>query len=177
MPNQFVQSLISFSFILILAVSITAQEKCDFPANAPKLLNLNLGMPVTEVKNVFGRDLNFKIKNTGERIFFQNYIDKSAPISLHGVRALYLRFLEGKLYQIEVFYENRADWQTLSDFTKNLSGQMNFTENLWQVKQNKALIDCQEFTLMATNVLNPRIEITDEIAKAKVETLRKAKDK
>ena len=149
-----------------------AQEKCNL-TNAPKLLNLNLGMTTAEVKNSFGKDLKIKVKNTGERSFFQNYIDKPATNSLRGIRALYLRFLDGRLYQIEIFYENRSDWQTLLDFTKSLSVQMNFAENVWQIKQNNALIECREFSVLANNVLNPHIEITNETEFAKVKEMRK----
>ncbi len=172
MPNQFVKSLISFLFVLILTVSLPAQDKCP-SAVAPKLLGLNLGMTPLQVQNVFGRDLKIKIKDTGVRIFFQNYINDPAPGRLHGVRALYLRFLDGRLYQIEVFYEDRADWQTLDDFTKSLQTEMNLAENVWQIKQNKVLIDCGEFTVTADKVLNVRVELTNKADLVKVAELRK----
>lgn len=173
MPNQFVKWLISFLVVLIFTGSLCAQQaKCP-PVNAPKLSGLNLGMSPLEVQNVFGRDLKIKIKNTGVRIFFQNYIDRPAPGALQGVRALYLRFLDGRLYQIEVFYEDRTDWQTLADFTKSLQTQMNFAEDVWQIKRNKALIDCDDFTVVADKVLNSHVELTDKNALAKVAESRK----
>lgn len=175
MPNQSVKLLFSLLCVLIFAFLTTAQTKCELP-NAPKLLNLNLGMSVADVKNVFGKELNIKVKTKGDKSFFQNYIDKPAKNSLRGLRALYLRFLDGRLYQIEIFYENRADWPTLSDFTKALAAQMNFAEDVWQIKQNKALIDCGEFSVFANNVLNPHVEITNAADYAAIKEIRRKKN-
>ena len=174
MAYRFVKLLIPFCCVLVFAISSIAQTKCDL-VNSPKLLNLNLGMASTDVKLVFGKDLNVKVKNKGEQTFFQNYIEKPAQNRLVGIRALYLRFFDDKLYQIEIFYENSSDSLTLLDFTKAISVEMNFAEDTWQIKHNKALISCGEFSLFADNILNPRIELTDETTLVKVKSLRKDK--
>jgi len=169
-----------FSILLwltIFAASIAAQNTCGAELQtAPALLNLKLGMSPAEARNVFGKDLKIKNKRNGEYTFFQNFIERKAPNSLAGVRALYLRFFDGRLYQIEIFYEARDDWQTLADFTSALSAQWSFPVSLWSIEQGKARIDCGEFTLAADNVLNPRIELTNESDRAGVEAERKRKN-
>lgn len=173
MKNRFVKLAGLFLIFSALAVSVTAQTNCVL-ADAPKLLGLSLGDSPAQVQSVFGKALKIKIKDKGDRTFFQNYIEKSGPNALRGVRALYLRFLDGKLYQIEIFYEDRSDWQTLSDFTANISMLMNLTGNNWQLIQNKAVIECGEFSIIADKILNPRILLTDKATQSKADELHKA---
>src|SRR5688572_26058663 len=116
MPKHFVKSLILISFVLSFAVSAAAQNDCGL-ASAPKLSGFNLGMSPADAQAVVGSDFKIKVKQSGQRTFFQNFINAPAPNSLRGVRALSLRFLDGRLYQIEIFYEDRDDLQTLADWT------------------------------------------------------------
>lgn len=155
----------------------TAQQPCDLTAkSAPLLLNLQIGMSPENSQAVFGRELKIKIKKKGERTFFQNYIKNPAPASLQGVRALYLRFFDRTLYQIEIFYEPRADLKTLDEITNALSSQLNLPASNWQIENNRAETICGEISLAADNILNPRIELTDRTLRAKVEAERE-KDK
>lgn len=172
MPERFVKSLLLILFVLILNVGAAAQISCGL-TNAPKLLNFNLGMSSAEAQMVVGKDLKIKVKQSGQRTFFQNFIKKPAPNSLGGVRALYLRFLDNRLYQIEVFYEDQSGFQTLADLTRNFSAAANLPAAIWQIKQNRAVIKCGTFRLTADRILNPHFELTDEIARAKVEAMRK----
>lgn len=169
MKNHFVK--LTVLILLIFAANAAAQEKCGL-TNAPKLLNLSLGDSTAQVKSVFGKKVKFSAGKKGDVTFFQNYIDKPAPDILHGVRALYLRFLDGRLYQIEVFYEERNDWQTLADFTGNFAADNNFAFDNWQTRPNKVVIDCGNFTVAADKTLNPHLEITDETARAKADAMR-----
>src|SRR5688572_32127555 len=90
---------------VFFAVSISAQEKCELSVNAaPTLFNLKLGMNGAQAKQAVQGKL--KIKNTKTGTFFQNFIKNSPPNNLNGVRAIYLRFFDSRLYQIEIFYEN-----------------------------------------------------------------------
>ena len=170
MKIRFVKSLILIA--LIFAVNAPAQEKCGL-TNAPKLLNLRLGDSAAQVKSVFGKAVKFKIKNKGDRTFFQNYITKPAPEILRGVRALYLRFLDGRLYQIEVFYEDRSDWLTLENLTADFAANNNFPADIFQTRREKAVVECENFTIAADKVLNPRIELTDKIDGVKAAALKK----
>jgi hypothetical protein len=167
--------LISVLFLtIVFAVSGAAQIDCGLTA-APRVFNLSLGMSPEQTQATVGRELKIKVKKRGQRTFFQNFIDKRPPQTLSGVRALYLRFFNGGLYQIEIFYEERIDWKTLEAFSGALSSEWNFPASLWLVEKGKARIDCGELTVLADNVLNPRVEITNEIARAEVEAQRKRK--
>lgn len=173
------KSAAAFLFTLVFAVAYSAaQENCELASKtAPLLLNLRIGMSPDEARNVFGKDLKIKIKKNGERTFFQNFIKQPAPNSLRGVRALYLRFYDRRLYQIEVFYEPRPNLRMLEDVTNALSSQLNFPASDWRIKNNRAETICGETSLVADNILNPRIELTDEIIRAKVKELRAKNEK
>ncbi len=133
-------------------------------------------MSPDEARSVFGKDLKIKIRKNGERTFFQNFIKKPAPNSLRGVRALYLRFFDRRLYQIEIFYEPQQDLRTLENIAGALSSQLNFPISDWKIINNRAAINCGEISLVADNILNPRIELTNETIRAIVKESRE-KDK
>jgi hypothetical protein len=166
-------------FSLIFAVACcAAQDICELaPKTAPLLLNLKIGMSPDEARSIFGKDLKIKIKKKGERTFFQNFIKKPAPDSLRGVRALYLRFFDRRLYQIEIFYEPRPDLRTLENIAAALSSQLNFPDSSWKIKNNRAETICDEISLVADNILNPRIELTDQTLSDKVKEKRKENEK
>lgn len=177
MKNRFAKLSLIILFALFCSVSITAQT-CDLNAkNAALFLNLPIGASPEQTRAIFGKALKIKIKKRGERTFFQNFIKNPAPESLRGVRALYLRFFDGKLYQIEIFYEPRADLNSLETLTNQLAAQFNFPVENWQIKNGQAEILCGETSLVADDVLNPRIELTDETIRAKIVEIRKQKEK
>jgi hypothetical protein len=64
----------------------------------------------------------------------------------------------------------------LEDIAGALSSQLNFPISNWKITTNRAEIKCSEISLVADNVLNPRIELTNEIIHAKVKESRE-KDK
>ena len=64
----------------------------------------------------------------------------------------------------------------LEDVTNALSSQLNFPASDWKIKNNRAETICGETSLVADNILNPRIELTNETIRAKVKELR-VKDK
>lgn len=165
------KSAVLFLCLLIFSMPCAARETCDLRA-APILLGLKLEMSPDAVQNVFGRDLKIKVKKKGQRTFFQNYIKKPAAGSLLGVRAIYLRFFNARLYQIEIFYENRQDLKTLENITAALAAQLNFPASDWQIKNNRAANECGEISLVADAVLNPHIEITNETIRTAVEESR-----
>ncbi len=178
MIKPLVKLTFSFSLILSFAFYAAAQDskECSL-TSAPRLYGVSLGMSASEVRAVFGKNPSIKVKTNGDRTFFQNYIGKKAPAKLNGVRAFYLRFLDGSLYQIEIFYEERADLPTLETFTANLSAEMNLSQAAnWQFTENRASIDCGAFTVIADKPLNPRVELTDKTKLAEAEARRTKKD-
>ena len=170
---------ITFLIFLLsfLAISSAAQEsKCSLElSNAPTLLGLRLEMSPDEVRGVFGGKLKIKVKKEGT--FFQNYIEKKPPPSLPNVRALYLRFFDRKLYQIEIFYELQNKRQTLEEFITEFSARLNLPTDLWTKKHGTAEINCAAFSLTADNVLNPRIELTDKPIRTRFEDSQKKNKK
>lgn len=173
MKNAFAKSAILIMLSLVFAVAGTAQTNCELASkSAPLLFNLQTGTSPAQVQSVFGKALKIKIKKKGERTFFQNYIKKPAPDSLRGVRALYLRFFDRKLYQIEIFYEPRPNLKTLDEVVNALSSQLNLPVAVWQIKNGRAEIQCGEISLVADVILNPRIELTDETVRAAIADAR-----
>ena len=160
--------------LLFFSVTVAAQEKCD-AESAPALQNLRLGMSPADVRGVLGQNLKIKIKLKGQQTFFENFIKKPAPDSLSNIRAIYLRFFDGRLYQIEFFYEEESKWRTLEELVSDLSAKHGFPAAAWEIQYGIAEINCGEFSIIADYVLNPRIQITDEAVRAKVEELRSEK--
>lgn len=114
-------------------------------------------------------------ENQARRNVFQNFIDKPPPAFLPNVRALYLRFFDRKLYQIEIFYEDRNEQQTAAQFVDVLSKDFNLPQQLWANKYEKYKLNCNGFSLVADKVLNPHVELTDEATRARFEEDQKSK--
>jgi hypothetical protein len=167
-------------FLLLFAASCAAQtnDVCNLNLNeAPALFNLRLGMSPEDVQAAFGRDLKIKIKKNRNRVFFQNFVKEPAPQILSSVRALYLRFFDRKLYDIEIFYEDKPEIKTAEDFTRYLSATLKLPD-LWQDERNKQTINCADFSIFADKILNPRVELVDRATTVKAEEfLEKQKKK
>lgn len=147
---------------LLFAAPIAAQQTCNLTVeNAPALFNLKLGMTQADVRQVFGKKIKISVKKNGTRSFFQNFIKKPAPPILPGVRALYLRFFENRIYQIEMFFEETNQPQTLQEFTDNLSAKLNLP-SLFENAKGKNVLKCAGFTVITEKVLNPKVELTDD---------------
>lgn len=164
------KSKIAFVFLVVLLalpVSLRAQdENCRLnSADAPALRGFRLGMSPAEARTVAGNKLKIKIKREGS--FFGYFIEERAPDFLVGVRALYLRFLDARLFQIEIFYESAPSVATLDELIAQTSAQTNLPPNLWTRKHDRATIACDGFSLVADNILNPHVELTDEAARAR----------
>ncbi len=133
-------------------------------------------MTAPEAQNAVGKKLKVKVKKKGERTFFQNFIKKPPPNTLMGVRALYLRFFNGTLYQIEIFYDEKTDWKIVAATAEFLPAKLNLAQSLRENTLNRIESKCVGFSLVADNVLNPRIELTDETIRAQVLELRQRED-
>ncbi|MDQ3131182.1 MAG: hypothetical protein M3Q99_10535 [Acidobacteriota bacterium] len=175
MSGKFVKSFSLFALMFLSAICVAAQGNCDLTNK--NLLGVNLKMSNAQVKTVLGKALKIKNNRKGVYIFFQNYIEKPAPPPLTGVRAVYLRFYDGALYQIEIFYENQNNSQTLADFVNLQSSYFGLSTSEWQTKNNVARAVCGEISLAADVILNPHIELTDETVLAKVEEIRNKDNK
>jgi hypothetical protein len=163
------KSSILFCLSVIFSLSVTAQENCPkIQPTAEILLNLQLGMSVDEVGNKLGKGLKIKNKSDGDYRFFQNYIGKKPPHNLSEVQAIYLRFFEKKLYQIEIFYTENKIPSDLRNFAEIVSKQLNLPVADWKFAHRQAVFKCGGNSLKIDYQLNPRIELTDEIRLKKV---------
>ncbi len=149
-------------FVLSLfSVAVFAGEKCELTlSSAPALFNLKLGMSGTEAKNAVGGKLN--IKNKKEGVFFKNFIKRSPPRNLDGVRAVYLRFFDSKIYQIEIFYKSLYKDREIHEFVRYFSAENDLNIDLWQIKNGIAKLECSGFSIISDNYLNLRVQITDD---------------
>lgn len=160
--------------LLLLANPSAAQERCDLTLqNAPTFFGLNLGLSPKQAQSVLGKKLKVKVKKEGT--FFQNFIETPPPAFLSGVRAIYLRFFDRRLYQIEIFYEAEEGKANLAEFVAALSAKLNLPQAFWKENNKKYELNCGGFSLVADNILNPRVELTDEISREKFEESQKRK--
>ena len=182
MKSFIAKSLAAICFLTLAVLAIQARENCAWINAAPRVaLNLRLGMTYDATRMVFnkanaalGGNPKVKTKTNGDYRFFQNYINKRPPAHLRGARAMYLRFFDGRLYQMEVFYEKEFA-PTLENFTEIVAREYNFPASLWTFEKIEAVIRCGENKLAADYILNPRIELTDEIVLKKVNELNDKK--
>lgn len=166
-------TIISICLIFVFTAFCAAQQTCILTAeNAPSLFNLKLGNTPEQARNILNRKFKIKNKQKGEYTFFQNFIEKKTPGFLWEIRAFYLRFYDGRLYQIEFFYEPQNRFGTLEDFVGFQTSNLNLPPSLWNIEYGIAEIDCGGFSIEIDKVLNPRIEITDEAIRAEVEAER-----
>lgn len=177
MPGRFTINIKSFrivgkmktTFTLIIlgafSLYVPAQNKCDLPlSSAPAIFNLRLGMNGDEAKRAVGGKLS--IKNKAEGVFFKNFIKKSPPNNLPGLRAIYLRFFDFRIYQIEIFYEVQPNPMTVEEFVKKFSAENKLEFDSWKIKNGIGKLECESFSIISDNYLNPRIELTDTDLKA-----------
>ncbi len=161
--------------ILLLSANLFAQQKCELNlSEAPTLQNLRLGMSPVEARNVLG--IKVKAEKEGQSTYFQNYIKKKAKGNLTGIRAIYLRFYDAKLYQIEFFYEQNYRWQNLDNLIDNYSVKSNFPREFWLTEYGYADANCNGFSLDADYKLNPHIQLTNDAIAEIVEAEREKKE-
>lgn len=162
--------------VLLLSANLFAQQKCELNlSEAPTLQSLRLGMSPLEARSILG--IKVKGKKKGQSTFFQNYIKKKAKGNLTGIRAIYLRFYDAKLYQIEFFYEQNYRWQNLDNLLDDYSASRNFPREFWQTEYGYSEADCNGFSLDADYKLNPHIQLTNDGIAELVEKEREEKGK
>lgn len=138
-----------------------AQHECVI-RDAPALFNLELGMSGREAEQAVGRRLKIaKVKENG--VIFQSYVKKTPPAIFSGLRVIYLRFFDSKLYQMEFFYENTGIG--LEDFVSKISADKDLPFDAWKINYGIANLQCNGFSVRADNFINPRIELTDDAAR------------
>lgn len=167
---------IAILFLLMISAYAPAQDICtQFTNTSEVLLHLRLGMTARDVRDQFGGKLGIKTNKKGDYRFFQNFIKKDPPNNLSGVRAVYLRFFESKLYQAEIFYEENKYPQDIRDFSVVVSDQLKLPVAEWKIAHRQAVFNCGENSLKIDYQLNPRIELTTETIRKEVDEINKKK--
>ncbi|MEO6588110.1 MAG: hypothetical protein ABIP06_02170 [Pyrinomonadaceae bacterium] len=175
MKSFSVKLLLVILFLTSFLSSVQAQETCAWTKTSANIaLNLRLGMTTAEVNAALGGKPKIKNKTRGEYRFFQNYIDDKPPAKLRNVRALYVRFFDGQLYQAEIFYDESFS-PSLENFAALIAQQYSFSLTDFKAEKTKLIVRCGENTLAADDVLNPRIELTNEPILEKTNKLNEAK--
>lgn len=170
--------LLFIGLYIVFVSNVYSQTECRLDlVDSPKLLDLKLGMSSAEADAVFGRNLKVKAKREGQSSTFKTYLKKDGKGSLKGVRALFLRFDQDVLYQIEIFYKTEYKWQTLPEFINDYSTQNNFPLELWETKYGYSKVKCKGFSLDADYILNPHIQLTDNVIEERVDKYRAEKAK
>jgi hypothetical protein len=169
------------ALVLVLSIKAQQEQPCSKVLNeAPAIFGLKLGMSFDEVRPVFGQ-AKVKPKKNGEGSYFLDFNELPPPDRLKGVRVAYLRFFNNKLYQIEIFYDDKDQSTKLEDFTNKLSTDLNLPSTSWKIKNGLAEINCGDFVLAADTVLNRHLELTDDAAstefKKKKQQKKEAKKK
>lgn len=149
-----------------------ALAQCTLAASdAPALVTVRLGMSPSQVNSALKGALKVKVKGDGHYSLFKSYLKKGkAKGVLTGARAFYLRFYEQRLYQVEIFYHEESHWTDLDAFVRDYSSTSGFDFENFQFKNGYAKAECEGFSVNADYVLNPHIELTDEVVREKVES-------
>ena len=177
---MFTKLAVLVAALTVLIVSTPAQQPCSRSlGEAPALVGFRLGMSIEQTQTALGSRFKIPKKKTGEGSLFQNFSGEQPPANLSGVHALFLRFFDFKLFQIEIFYEESAKPNKLVEFTEALSTDFAMPPAAWTIEKGRAVLDCGDFTVTADTLLNPHVELTDDAAynafKAKREGEKKQK--
>ena len=156
---------IIFAAIFVLTSSAISQQPCSKALNeAPAINGLRLEMTFDELQPLLGQKKKTKPPKTGEGSFFLDFNELPPPDNLKGIKAAYIRFVSSKVYQIEIFYDDKDRATKLEDFTTQLSSDLNLPAASWKTKNGIARIDCGSFLLTADVILNRHVELTDNAA-------------
>lgn len=176
--------LIKASLCLILASLCTAKTlpaqtlpcttKIDQLPNAAELRGFHLGMTYEQVKTrvpqiQFGPADQFGVAKTSINPGFDRNFDQA---SFADVRTISLDFLDGRLVNLWIGYENTFKWQALDEFVNGISKALNLPA-AWSVKRGGRQLTCDGFSLSASLIAgSPGIRITDEPAQETIATRR-----
>lgn len=175
MKRASVKFFLAICFLILFSAQMQAQNSCVWISQTtPLALNLRLGMTTLEARAAVGKTPKISNKTKGDYRFFQNYIGKTPPPNLRDVRALYLRFFDGRLYQIEIFYE-QAVTPSLENFAERVAQSYGFSVPGWTREKTGVVNRCGEYSLAADYVLNPRLELTNETVLKRANDSNKSK--
>ena len=169
---------------LILAAPLTAKTfpaqtspctlKIDQLPNAAELRGFHLGMTYEQVKArvaqiQFGEADQFGVAKTSINPSYDRSFDQA---SFADVRTISLDFLDGRLVDLWIGYENTFKWRTLDEFVNGMSKSLNLPA-AWSAKRSGRQLSCDGFSVYASLIAgSPGIRITDDPAQETIAARR-----
>lgn len=179
-----IQQRLWVAFVVVLAiadVAIGQQAPCLAKlASLPQVAELrgfHLGMTPEQVKArvpqvAFGRTDDLGVSRTSINPGFDPRMDK---VSFADVRTVSLDFLDGRVAQLWIGFEDTFKWKTIDDFVKGISLAFAVPGD-WPTKGRGRELQCADFSLAVTPIAgSPSFRITDSAAERLLATRRQAK--
>jgi hypothetical protein len=176
---------ILFAFVIVLSLCglTMAQEngctaKLAGLPQAPELRGFRLGMTTDQVKTrvpqvVFPHVDDLGVSKTSINPYFDPQIDKS---SFENVRTVSLDFLDGRLTQLWIGYEDTFKWKTIDEFVKGISQSLSVPDD-WSTKGRGRRLQCTDFELTVSPIAGgPSLRIVDSAAEELLAGRRQAKE-
>jgi hypothetical protein len=170
--------------VLLLAVSglVSAQQppcaaKLATLPQVPELRGFHLGMTPEQVKArvpqvAFGRTDDLGVSRTSVNPGFDPRMDK---VSFADVRTVSLDFLDGRVTQLWIGFEDTFKWKTVDEFVKGISLVFSVPDD-WPTKGRGRELQCTDFSLTVTPIAgSPSLRIVDSAAERLLATRRQAK--
>lgn len=160
-----------FVVLLALATMVVAQEqRCTTSLaglpEVPELRGFRLGMTREQVKArvpqvAFGKTDDLGVAKTSINPGFDPKMDKA---SFADIRTVSLDFLDGRLTQLWIGFEDTFKWKTVDDFVKGISLAFSVPD-AWEIKGRGRQLQCADFTLTISPIAGaPSLRIVDATA-------------
>jgi len=180
-----IQRKVFGAFVLLLALAglVEAQERTCTAKLAglpqvPELRGFRLGMTPEQVKArvpqvTFGRSDDLGVSKTSINPGFDPRMDKA---SFADVRTVSLDFLDGRLTQLWIGFEDSFKWKTVDEFVKGISQAFSVPED-WAAKGRGRQLQCADFALTVSPIAGgPSLRIVDSAAEATLVARRQARE-
>ncbi len=124
---------------------------------SPELRSLQIGMKLKEVISVYP---NFVINISEPPYLYEGSIKQQSldDERMKGIKSLYLRFIRNTLSSIDVFYLPEVEWDSIEEFSENISDSLNLPKNAWMysiyknISNNEGKMSCNGFEVVTSLV-------------------------
>ncbi len=182
MLNLAISNVRTIALIFLIALCAggiaSAQSNCSLKLaqlkDPPELLGFHVGMTLEQVAAreplvQFGRPDEFGVIKTSINPHFDKRFDQTRYAD---VRTVSFDFLDGKLVQLWIGYEETFKWPTIDEFVTNFSKALDLSPT-WPSKRTGREINCDGFSIFASLIAaGPSIRITDDVAAGVIATRR-----
>lgn len=142
---------------MFFAGTVYAECKLQLP-DSPSLANIRLGMTVDQANAALGGKPKLKSKGERRTNYFRFKQGKAkGPIS--GAKAFWVRFYQGRVYSVEIFYH--SGYGDLEGLIETYASRNGFDVSLFETKHGYSRAKCDGFSVKADLILNPHLELID----------------